>query len=84
MVVIRDILAELDGVVRWGGDDPKPDEALFYLAVGPDDRRLVEVAAKIRGWNERPDAGPGTGVDVLDSKRRSAAKSLENRQRKAA
>ncbi|WP_319727192.1 hypothetical protein [Streptomyces sp. MB09-01] len=82
--MIRDVVAELDGVVRWGGDARKPDEALFYLAVGPGDRRLTEVAAKLRSWNEQPDAGPGTGVDVLDAERRGAAKSLENKQRNAA
>lgn len=80
MVVIRDILAELDGVVRWGGDDRKPDEALFYLTVGPGDRRLSEIAARLRRWDQQPDAGPGTEVDVLDTKRRGAAKSLENKQ----
>ncbi|MFE6836811.1 hypothetical protein ACFVFI_18515 [Streptomyces sp. NPDC057705] len=84
LLVIRDVLAELDGVVRWGGDDRKPDEALFHLAVGPGDRRLTEVAARLRGWNERPDAGPGTEVDVLDAKRRGAAKSLEKKQGNAA
>lgn len=32
-IVIRDILAELDGVVRWGGDDRRPNEALFSIDV---------------------------------------------------
>ncbi|MCG0286457.1 hypothetical protein [Streptomyces sp. PSAA01] len=83
-VVLRDILAELDGVVRWGGDDRKPDESLFYLAVKPGDRRLAEVVAKLGRWRETPGSGAGAPVDVLAPGRRKAAASLAHRQRAAA
>ncbi|WP_369686988.1 hypothetical protein [Streptomyces somaliensis] len=47
LAVIRDVLTELDGVVRWGGDDRTVDEALFYLAVGPDHTRLEAIAERL-------------------------------------
>lgn len=83
-VVIRDILAELDGVVRWGGDDRKPDESLFYLAVKPGDRRPAGVVARLGRWRETPASGAGAPVDVLAPKRRKAATSLAHRRRAAA
>lgn len=45
---IRDIVAELGGVVRWGGDDRVVAEALFYLDVGPGDGRTEKVANSTR------------------------------------
>ncbi|MCX4671725.1 hypothetical protein OG453_34415 [Streptomyces sp. NBC_01381] len=73
-LVIRDILADLEGIVRWGGDDAKPDESLFYIDVGPGDLRLARVAGKIRGWNPTPGEGAGVIVDPsLPSRRRRAA-----------
>jgi len=46
---LREILADLDGVVRWGGDDPAVNEALFYVNVGPSDLHLPLTANRIRG-----------------------------------
>ncbi|MFF6874971.1 hypothetical protein ACFY9S_06495 [Streptomyces sp. NPDC012474] len=80
-VVLRDILAELDGTVRWGGDDPKPDESLFSIDVRPGDQRLAQVAARIRGWQLEPGAGAGSAVNVLSGGRRKAARALRRRQR---
>ncbi|KUO21856.1 hypothetical protein [Streptomyces dysideae] len=79
-VVIRDILAECDGVVRWGGDDKRPDEALFYIDVEPGDGRLTEVAEKIRGWDWTPGEGAGSGVDPLQPSRKRAAERLARQQ----
>lgn len=79
-LVIRDILADLEGIVRWGGDDHKPDESLFYIDVGPDDERLIRVADKIRTWNYTPGMGSGVVIDPLQPKRRSAAERLAARQ----
>ncbi|MEU1226930.1 hypothetical protein [Streptomyces sp. NPDC005828] len=59
---IRAILAECDGVVRWSGDDKPVDESLFYIAVGPLDPRLADLAARIREWNATP--GRGAGVTM--------------------
>ncbi|MBB4927517.1 hypothetical protein [Kitasatospora kifunensis] len=84
VLVIRDILAELDGVVAWGGDDPTPVESLFSIAVPPGDERLKTVAERIRGWSEEPGAGAGSPVDVLADGRRRAAERLEQHQRETA
>lgn len=58
--VVRAILADCEGVVRWGGDLADPHESHFEIAVPPEDLRLVRVADKIRLWNELP--GQGAGV----------------------
>jgi hypothetical protein len=84
LAVLRDILAELDGVVRWGGDDRAVDEALFYLAVGPDSARLAAVAERLRVGEATPGQGSGILVDVHDKRRRSAADALARRQRSEA
>ncbi|MGW0617575.1 hypothetical protein ACWD3P_08700 [Streptomyces sp. NPDC002765] len=74
-LVVRDILADAEGLVRWGGDDRLPYEGLFYLAVRPLDPRLAQVAAKIRSWDETPGAGAGVLVDAAQpSRRRRAAR----------
>ncbi|MZE80107.1 hypothetical protein [Streptomyces xinghaiensis] len=71
--VIGDIVADAEGVVRWGGDDRRPYEALFYLTVQPGDARLQRVAAKIRTWDETPGAGAGGVPDVTEPARRRRA-----------
>ncbi|KES06374.1 hypothetical protein BU52_15010 [Streptomyces toyocaensis] len=74
-LVIRDVLADTEGVVRWGGDDRRPYEGLFYLDAPPGDARLARVAARIRGWGERPGAGAGVVPDVTaPARRRKAAR----------
>ncbi|MFI1971427.1 hypothetical protein [Streptomyces cinnamoneus] len=74
-LIIRDIVADTEGVVRWGGDDRRPYEGLFYLIVPPGDARLARVAAKIRTWDETPGAGAGVVPDVTEpSRRRQAAR----------
>ncbi|WP_433326138.1 hypothetical protein [Spirillospora sp. CA-294931] len=80
-VVIRDILAELDGVVRWGGDDRSSDESLFYVDTKPGSSRLVQVAEKIQEINEAPGKGAGTAVDVFATARRRRAEKLARVQR---
>ncbi|MFE2444916.1 hypothetical protein ACFXDF_23195 [Streptomyces sp. NPDC059426] len=74
-LIIRDIIADTEGVVRWGGEDRRPYEGLFYLTVPPGDARLKRVAAKIRAWGETPGAGAGVVLDVTEpSRRRRAAR----------
>jgi hypothetical protein len=48
VVAIRAIIADLGGVVRWGGDDKPVDEALFYIDVKPVDRGLPRTALRVR------------------------------------
>lgn len=57
-LTIRDILADCEGVVRWGGDDRTPDESLFSIDVPPGDPRLAAVAAKLRAWELTPGRAP--------------------------
>ncbi|WHM36919.1 hypothetical protein [Streptomyces sp. BPTC-684] len=80
LVVVRDILAELEGVVKWGGDESTPKESHFQIDVRPGDSGLRRVAAKLRGWDEMPGSGAGT-IDVLAPGRVRAAKALAARQR---
>ncbi|MGW7089913.1 hypothetical protein ACWGH2_41370 [Streptomyces sp. NPDC054871] len=64
LVVVRDILAELDGAVAWGGDFKTPKESHFEVAVTPGHPKLKGVARKIRRWN----AGPGNeGAGATDA-----------------
>ncbi|WP_173317923.1 hypothetical protein [Streptomyces fulvorobeus] len=79
LVVVRDILAELDGVVRWGGDLATPKESHFEIAYRPGHPRVKGVARKIRGWQAGPgSAGAGT-VDAFDPKRRSRSQAFARR-----
>lgn len=59
LVVVRGILAECDGVVRWGGDDDRPYEALFSIDVPPGDERLTALVARLRTRADEPGAAPG-------------------------
>ncbi|WP_062014044.1 hypothetical protein [Streptomyces hygroscopicus] len=68
-LIIRDIIADTEGVVRWGGEDRRAYEGLFYLTVPPGDARLERVAAKVGTWGAIPGAGAGTVPDVTDPSR---------------
>ncbi|WP_328664886.1 hypothetical protein [Streptomyces sp. NBC_00328] len=80
LVIVRDILADLEGVVRWGGDDKWPDEALFYIDTAPEDGRLTRVADKLRTWAATPGKGAGASADPFQPDRRRAAQRLARRQ----
>jgi hypothetical protein len=82
-LVLRDILADCEGVVRWGGDDREVNESLFYIAAGPRDSRVRSVADKLRKWNATPGEGAGVGVDFLAPSRRGRAEGLARSQRPA-
>lgn len=70
---IRDILAECEGVVRWGGDDRRPYEGLFSVGTRPGDPHLAAVAAKIRRWNYTSGEGAGVLIDPTSPSRRRLA-----------
>nr|WP_202534787.1 hypothetical protein [Streptomyces sp. SID3212] len=81
--VLRDILADCGGVVRWGGDDIEVDESLFYLDAGPDDSRVSGTAEVLRRWQATPGAGAGAEVDIRSAARRGRADRLARVQRSA-
>ncbi|MGX6604510.1 hypothetical protein ACWKSP_20595, partial [Micromonosporaceae bacterium Da 78-11] len=62
-LVLRDILADCEGAVRWGGDDRQVDESLFYIALSPRNRRIRTLADRFRGFETTPGAGAGVNVD---------------------
>ncbi|MFD8800479.1 hypothetical protein [Streptomyces atroolivaceus] len=73
LLVVRDIIADTEGLVRWGGDDRPVQEGLFYLVAGPGDERPARVAAKLRAWREAPGLGAGVVADVTAPARRRRA-----------
>ncbi|MFD5567252.1 hypothetical protein [Streptomyces cadmiisoli] len=81
LLTVRDILADCEGVVRWGGDDSPVDESLFYLDLGPDDARVRELADRLRAGAATPGRGAGVQVDVLSRSRRGRADRLARQQR---
>ncbi|MDN5667468.1 MAG: hypothetical protein L0G87_03625 [Renibacterium salmoninarum] len=66
LAVIKDILAELKGVVAWGGDASTPKESHFEIAVRPGDSKLKDAAAKIRGWDEQPSSEGAGATDAFN------------------
>jgi hypothetical protein len=82
-LVLRDILADCEGVVRWGGDDAQVDESLFYIAVAQQDKQLSRVIRKLRGWQGTPGEGAGVRVDFSSSSRRTRAEGLARTQRRS-
>ncbi|MGW4233527.1 hypothetical protein ACWEF9_30430 [Streptomyces sp. NPDC004980] len=79
LVVVRDILAELDGAVEWGGDFSVPKESHFEIALKPGHPKVKGVARKIAAWNAGPGAqGAGT-VDAYEAGRRAHARTFARR-----
>ncbi|MFI1353516.1 hypothetical protein ACH4TV_08025 [Streptomyces sp. NPDC020898] len=80
LIVLRDILADCEGAVRWGGDERGVvKESHFQIDVKPGNALLTKVAAKIDTWAVTPGAGAGA-IDPFVSARRKAARTLEHRQ----
>ncbi|MFE7976148.1 hypothetical protein [Streptomyces shenzhenensis] len=79
LVVVRDILAELDGVVAWGGDFKAPKESHFEIALKPGHPRVKGVARKIREWNNGPVSDGAGATDAFDPKRLKASRAFERR-----
>lgn len=79
LTVLRDILAECQGVVRWGGDFKKsPKEGHFQIDVRPGSPKLAAVVRKINGWG--PSKAAGAPPEAFAKARIAAAKVLANRQ----
>ena len=79
VTAIRDILAELQGVVRWGGDTASPMESAFFIDVPPGSAKLALVAETLRQWSITPGKGAGT-QHIEDPKRITAARKLAGKQ----
>lgn len=75
--VLRDILLDTDGAVRWGGDDDERDDSLFYLNLGPKAAR--DIGQRLRRANEAPG---GIMPDSNIPSQRATARDLDRRQRK--
>ncbi|MER7736363.1 hypothetical protein ABTX80_36380 [Streptomyces erythrochromogenes] len=80
VTAIRDILAELEGVVKWGGDMKPAMESAFFIDVPPQSQQLKQVAAKLRAWQTTPSKGAGT-QNVEDPKRVKESKALAESQK---
>jgi hypothetical protein len=81
VMAVRDILADGEGTVRWGGDQPDgPAEGFFQIDVPPSDARLARVAARIEGWTASPGQGAGILDDVAIPQRRVRAVRLQQLQ----
>ncbi|MFE9132075.1 hypothetical protein ACFYOF_42835 [Streptomyces sp. NPDC007148] len=80
-VVVRDILADCGGVVRWGGDDNPVDESLFYLDRSPNSHEVRDLARTLRRGEVTPGQGAGNAVDVMARSRRDRANRLAEVQR---
>ncbi|WP_431920269.1 hypothetical protein [Micromonospora wenchangensis] len=81
IAIVRDILAECEGIVRWGGDHlARPKEGHFQIDVRPGNGRLFRVAKKINSWRAAQGRGPGTPSDIYSPRRRRAASDLAKLQ----
>ena len=79
LVVVRDIVAELDGVIAWGGDFDTPKESHFEIAYRPGHPKVKGVARTIRGWRQGPgDEGAGS-IDAFAPKRIDRARAFARR-----
>ncbi|MEU4743494.1 hypothetical protein AB0G02_23940 [Actinosynnema sp. NPDC023658] len=77
VAIVRDILADCEGVVRWGGDYARaPKEGHFQIDVRPDSKALARVAHKLDG----PHDSAGTTADPFTPARRRAAEALAHYQ----
>ncbi|MBB5957460.1 hypothetical protein FHS29_004055 [Saccharothrix tamanrassetensis] len=80
VAIVRDVLVECEGVVRWGGDFRKtPKEGHFRIDVKPGDAALDRVARKVGGWADAP--GRVAPADPFVPGRRQAAERLAERQK---
>lgn len=80
VVIIRDILADCEGVVKWGGDLDPAKESHFQIDVTPNNGKLAGVANKITRWQQLPGQGAGSAVDPFSPNRLRAAQALQTQQ----
>ncbi|WP_037968802.1 hypothetical protein [Streptomyces sp. SS] len=78
LVVVRDIVAELDGVVAWGGDLASPHESHFGIVLGPTHPKVRGVARKLREWRNTPGQGAGA-IDAFAPERLTSVEAFRSR-----
>lgn len=74
IIRIRDILADCEGLVRWGADADPVKESHFQIDVPPADPRLPLLAQRLERRT------PGLLIDPAAPQRRLAARNLALRQ----
>lgn len=80
--IVRDILADCDGVVRWGADLSPAAECHFQIDVGPDARALTRLTAALRDRSVKCGGPrPGAPEDPAAPERRAKARRLAQAQR---
>jgi hypothetical protein len=62
LTVVRDIVAQCDGLLSWGGDAPAPREGRFQLAVASADPRLRALAKRLDTDARTPSRRVGAGT----------------------
>ncbi|WP_232376701.1 hypothetical protein [Amycolatopsis aidingensis] len=72
-IVIRDILADCEGVVAWGGELNPVKESHFHITAPPGSARYRRLVAKLHGWDTDPGKGAGT-IDAFTPERLSRAR----------
>lgn len=80
--IVRDILADCDGTVRWGADLTPASAGHFQIDVKPASRTLTRLTAALRDGSARG-TGPRTGApdDPATPERRKQARRLAQAQR---
>lgn len=76
LTVVRDIIAETDGLLAWGGDDTPAREGRFTLTVAASDSRLKKFATRLAQAQRRPTTriGADPSAPHTDARRRKADK----------
>ena len=65
LTVVRDIVAQCDGLIRWGGDSTRtPREGRFRIAVPAADPALRALAKRLDAEAESPGRRVGAGTDL--------------------
>ncbi|AEV84309.1 hypothetical protein ACWT_3286 [Actinoplanes sp. SE50] len=62
LIVVHDIVAQCDGLLRWGGDERTPREGRFAIAVAPTDHRLRVLAKRLDTDAASPSRRVGAGT----------------------
>lgn len=82
-VIVRDILADCEGVVKWGGDLNPVKQSHFHIDVPPSSKELARLTERFRNWELRPGQGPGAVADPAAPARRAKARRLKHAQNRA-